>query len=157
MKIAIDADIPAKACSALKAVYGSEETEFIHIPSLVPANSQDEFWAQEFRKVGGRVVISADVHIARRPHQILAFQNNELTCFFMQPPWSVQRLNVKVAHLIYWWPTIEAKIDESRVGDVWQVPHTFKISDMKSLRIPDEAVARIERENAERARLLGSA
>jgi len=92
LKIAIDADIPRKVLNALTALYGSSETAFIWIPDLVPANTPDEFWADKFRQVGGRVTISADKAIAKHPHQILAFQKNELICFFMQPPWSMQRM-----------------------------------------------------------------
>lgn len=148
MKIAIDADIPIKAYRALQVVYGSDETEFVYIPELVPANTQDEFWADEFRRVGGRITISADRNIAKRPHQILAFQQNELICFFLSSRWSETRLNVKAAHLIYWWPMIEKKIEESSVGDVWQIPAGFTGGDMKNLRIPDDAIARLAREGS---------
>jgi hypothetical protein len=150
LKIAIDADIPRKVLNALAALYGGKETEFVWIPDLVPANTPDEFWADKFRQVGGRVTISADKAIANHPHQLLAFKRNELTCFFMQPPWSMQRLHMKAAHLIYWWPAIEKQIEKSKVGDAWQVPYQFSGGEMKELRLPDEAIKQAEIEIAEK-------
>jgi hypothetical protein len=143
--VALDADIPKKAVTALKVIFGGDELDFLWVPDIVPANTEDIFWAPVFRKKGGRVIISGDKEIAKRPHQIIAFQQNELICFFMEPPWSSNyRLNAKAASLIYWWPAIATQIEKSSLGDVWQVPLGWKIGEMKSLRIPEEALKEVE-------------
>jgi hypothetical protein len=145
------ADIPRKASKALTAVYGSGELEFVYVPDIVAPGTDDGFWAERFRQLGGRITLSGDKNIAKRPHQIIAFQRNELITFFMEPPWSSAPLHAKAAHLIYWWPAISKQIDNSSVGDVWQVPYRFESGDMKSLRIPEDAIAKITERNAIRA------
>jgi len=140
MKVAIDADIPKRVVRALSVIYGSDELDFVWIPDLVPARTGDALWADKFRQEGGRITVSADKNIARHPHQIAAFQHNKMICFFMKPPWSSQRMHFKAAHLVYWWPAMHRKIDESSLGDVWEVPLQFTNHEMRSLRVPDVSV-----------------
>jgi len=151
MKVAIDADIPKKAVKALSVVYGSNELTFVWIPELVPPRTADALWADKFRQEGGRVTISADKNIAKHPHQILAFQQNKMISFFMKPPWSSQRMHFKAAHLIYWWPAIYRKIEESSLGDVWEVPMLFSNRDMKSLKIPHDVIMGVQKELGNRS------
>jgi len=75
-------NIPPRAVRTLHSAYGDQGYEFICQHEFAPTTADDELWAAAFRRRSGTVIISADKNIARRPHQILAFQDNNLICFF---------------------------------------------------------------------------
>lgn len=100
--------------------------EFHWEPTLAPASAADEFWAEAFRRFGGTVVITGDKNIARRPHQMLAFRECGLTCFFIGSTWSSLDLTFKVAHLVRWWPVIRTYIETESPQKSWWVPGALR-------------------------------
>lgn len=92
----------------LNSGFKSNGFEFHWEPSFAPASATDEFWATAFKRFGGTVIITGDKNIARRPHQIHAFCACDLICFFCDRHWSQQDLAYQCAHLIRWWPTVQA-------------------------------------------------
>src|SRR5690606_11464749 len=109
----------------------------IWVPEFVPPRTQDESWADSFRRFGGRVVISGDKNIAKRPHQVLAFKENRFVCFFCDKNWASKDGMFKVAHLIYWWPRIQNKINESQPMDCWWVPALIQRAEFRKVEVPD--------------------
>ena len=68
--------------------FGDQGFEFIYESDFAPADAPDEHWAVAFKRFGGRIVHSADKNIAKKPHQIMAFKENGLICFFLESRWS---------------------------------------------------------------------
>lgn len=149
IKVAIDCDVSRRWVSVLTSAYGDRGYEFVYVRDLVPAKHEDEHWANVFVRIGGTATISGDSAIAKKPHKQVAFIDNGLACFFLQPPWSAAPGRVKLAHLVYWWPAIEEKITQDARGQCWQVPFEFRSQvlrlrprNLKHLRVPDDVLTR---------------
>src|SRR5947207_11247735 len=91
--------------------------DFIWEPDFASSSAEDETWAVAFRRFGGEVVITGDKAIARRPHQIMAFKESGLICFFCQKAWAEQDLTFQAVHLCMWWPRIQQQLTSARAGD----------------------------------------
>jgi len=73
---------------------------------------------------------TARYHIA--PYKALAFIDNNFVSFFPSSPWHHLEGHSKIAHLLYHWPQIEAKIREQKRGTCWRVPCDAKRVEGKS-------------------------
>jgi hypothetical protein len=121
----------------LNSGFGDTGYEFVWEPEFALPNADDEFWAVAFRRFGGEVVISGDKNIAKRPHQISAFQQNGLISFFMLKTWANQDLTFQAAHTIAWWPRIQAQLAKSREGDTYWVPMAIRNVPFVKVVLPD--------------------
>ncbi|MBI1252061.1 MAG: hypothetical protein GC189_11365 [Alphaproteobacteria bacterium] len=129
--MALDANLPERLVSLLRAAFNDLGYEFMWEPDFAPANAQDEFWLDAFRRFGGEIVLSADKNIARRPHQLLAFREAKLKGFFFNRNWANHHGWYKVAHLMLWFPRIAALAKASRPGDCYWVPAQLQAKDFK--------------------------
>lgn len=152
VKVALDCDIPAALAPMLNASFGNRGFEFVHVSSIVPANSTDEFWAAAFRRFGGEITLSADKNIMKKPHKAAAFLENGFKAFFMQPPWSNAPGRVKFAHLTYCWQDIALKAADCEGGVCWQVPFNYKnevltlsSAEFKQLKVPDHILDEVRK------------
>lgn len=127
-------------------MYGQNGFEFHHVSKLVPQNSTDDFWADAFKRFGGHVVLSGDGQIAYRPHKALAFIDNGFMSFFLSSPWHHLEGHGKIAHILYHWPQIEAKIREQERSTCWRVSCDAKRSQGKivHLRLLKSDLQRLE-------------
>ena len=139
IKVALDVNIPPRLARLLNTGFGDQGFEFSSVTSFAAGSSADEVWAAAFRRFGGQVVLSGDKHIAKRPHQILAFQENDLICFFCDRRWSSADLSYKVAHIMYWWPAIQAHLDKCKPRDCWWVPMPVSRAEFRKVELPTHA------------------
>ena len=139
-KVALDCDVPRRLVEAMNALYGDRGFEFIHVTQMGLATADDDVWAKAFKQFGGKITLSADKAITKKPHKLLAFQESALKSYFMEPPWSLQKLNYKAGHLIYWWAAIERHLPICKEGECWQIPLNIKPAEFKPLKIPDEVL-----------------
>ena len=146
-KVAVDVSIPERSARMLNSGFGDLGYEFVYGTEFAAANSLDEFWADSFKKFGGRIVLSGDKNIGRRPHQIAAFKANGLICFFMLKTWASQDLAFKTSHLVAWWPRIQGHLPKCKDGDAYWVPMSMRHTPFKKIEIPhhvlEEATKRI--------------
>lgn len=113
--------------------------EFHWEPDFAPASAADEFWAAAFQRFGGTVVITGDKNIARRPHQLIAFRECGLTCFFCGSTWSRFDLAFKVGHIIRWWPVIRSQVEANTPEKSWWLPGGMN-GELKEVRLSQDAV-----------------
>jgi hypothetical protein len=151
IKVAIDVSIPPRVVRLLQTGFGDQGFEFVYLPQFAAGNSPDEFWAVAFKRFGGQIVLSGDKNIAKKPHQVIAFKENGLICFFCDRRWAAADLTFKAAHLVYWWPRIQARISESKPRDCWWVPMAIKDQDFRKVEIPDHVEAKAAKERAKQA------
>jgi len=136
-KVALDVNIPLRLVRMLNSGFQDQGFEFIWEPEFANAADPDEHWAVAFRRFGGEVVISGDKNIAKRPHQILAFQDNDLICFFCEHTWASQDMTFKCAHLLMWWTRIQAALATAKPKDCWWVPMALRDVPMRKVVLPD--------------------
>lgn len=138
-KVAIDTSLPHRLVRMLQTGFGDHGYEFLYVTEFASASSDDEFWASAFRRFGGSIVIAGDKNIARRPHQIEAFKENDLICFFCDKRWASCDGTYKVAHIVYWWPRIENQLQLSKPKDCWWVPMAIAAKEFRKVELPDHA------------------
>lgn len=157
-KVALDCDIPEALAPMLDAAFNRRGFEFVPVGKIVPPRTADETWAPVFKRFGGEITLSADKNIIKKPHKALAFLQNGFKAFFMPPHWSNAPGQVKLAHLVYWWPEIAKHAVTCATGSCWQVPLDYRDGvlrlgpdEFKELKIPDDVLARSAAEIAAKA------
>jgi hypothetical protein len=136
IKVALDANVPPRVVDMLAAGYTDQGFEFYWEPQFAAADAPDEFWAEAFRRFGGRIVISGDKDIARKPHQMMAFIESGMTSFFCQSRWSSMSFGFKAAHLAYWWPKIAEHIERDGRPSCWWIPLNTSGNALKAAELP---------------------
>lgn len=99
--------------------------ELSHVRDEHAAKTADETWLPHFAANGGVAFLSADGRILKRPHQLIAVRDAGLVCVILSEQWAVSRRHEQAANVIFWWPSIEAAIGNSKPGDCWLVPFAF--------------------------------
>lgn len=106
-----------------------------HVRDHNAARTADETWIPRFVAEGGRVILSADRKIMARPHQLKALIDGGLIGVFLPAKWAESRGHAQAAHLLWWWPKIEAAIRLSGAGQCWRVPPDFGEGALEEIRI----------------------
>lgn len=138
VKVALDFNIAERVAAALGEMYGSQGFEFIHLKTLVDGATPDVVWADVFRQVGGRYVLSGDCRIAYRPHEAVAFIDNGLVSVFPDGAWSKLRGNARAAFLIYHWPDVVKWLAAVTEGSCWKLPVVLKDGELRLSPCPPE-------------------
>lgn len=119
IRVAVDECVSPRIARALGQIY--DRYEFIPVRDLVPARTEDEMWADNFKRFGGFVVLSGDVNIAKRPHQAAAFIDNGFVSFFPSGSWGRLLMHCQAAHLIHSWPRAAKIIEKGVRGACWRM------------------------------------
>lgn len=88
--------------------------------------SADEYWATAFAKEGGHAILSADTDFFRKPNQVVAIDQTGLRVVHMPSKWANAKGHLQAAHILMWWPRIEAKLAEAKPREMWVVPWNIK-------------------------------
>jgi hypothetical protein len=134
--------MPRRLVRMLNTGYGSQGFEFVYETEFAAARDEDEFWATAFRRFGGEVILSGDKNIAKKPHQIIAFKENELICFFFDKRWANQDVTFQVAHMMFWWPRIQTQLDTCNPRDCWWVPMAIRDNPFRKIELPANVEAK---------------
>jgi hypothetical protein len=134
--VALDVNMPKRLVRLLNTGFGSQGFEFVYETEFADARDEDGFWATAFRRFGGEVVLSGDKNIAKKPHQIIAFKENELICFFCDKRWGNQDAIYQVAHMMFWWPRIQTHLDDCNARDCWWVPMAIRDEAFRKVELP---------------------
>ncbi|MBD9507939.1 hypothetical protein IB265_14215 [Ensifer sp. ENS10] len=86
---------------------------------------EDEDWIESFAKVGGNAIVSADRAMLKRPTLIEKISDLGIVGIYLPAEWGNARRQYQAAHILYWWPRIEAVIEASEPGAAWIVPKGF--------------------------------
>ena len=89
---------------------------------MVHKKSSDIFWADAYKRFGGKSVISGDCKIAYKPHEASAFIENGLVAVFPSENWMNLYLHEKAVLLAHYWPIIAAKFQEASAATCWRIP-----------------------------------
>jgi hypothetical protein len=155
LKVALDCDVSPRLKPVLGELYADRGFEFVNVTDFAPAPTDDEIWADAFKRFGGSIVISGNKKIGAKPHQALAFIENGFASFFMMGKWSMMKGHLKAAHLAFWWPTIERKVRDGAEGRCYKVPCnetkgklTLFECDLGEMTIPEAVLAELRKAKA---------
>lgn len=139
VRVALDANMPQRLVTLLRAGFQDQGYEFMWEPEFAPGNAPDEFWLDAFQRFGGEIVLTADKNIARRPHQMLAFQQAQLKGFFFTRNWSQKQMRFQAAHALFWWPRIANKARLCKSGEAFWIPAVLQDKEFKEVKWPSSA------------------
>ena len=89
------------------------------------ATNEDEDWVAAFARDGGNVILSADRQMLKRPTLISHIARTGLVGIYVRGGYANADRVRQAAHLLFWWPKIEAKIETAPAGSAWIVPNGF--------------------------------
>ena len=141
-KGALDVNMPERLVRMLNSGFRDQGFEFIWEADFAAKSAADEHWAAAFRRFGGEIIITGDKNIAKRPHQILAFQENELICFFCKHGWATQDLAFKCSHVMTWWIRIQPILQTARPCDCWWIPMALRNVPLEKVNVPHASIAK---------------
>jgi hypothetical protein len=99
--------------------------ELSHVRDVHEARTSDETWIPRFASEGGRVLLSGDGSMLRRPHELKAILESRVVVVVMAPPWQNSKRHEQAAAIIWHWPAIEVALLTAADGDCWKVPFAF--------------------------------
>lgn len=145
MKVRADEHISPRIVRAVQTIALSDGWELTHVRDFNSARTADETWIPRFVLEGGQVILSADRKILSRPHQLLAISEGNLIGIFLPAKWAEARGHAQAAHILWWWPRIEAIIKISKPKQCWRVPYEFGEAHIEEITINYEQALRSER------------
>ena len=115
--MAVDACISPQIAKTLETAYSASGFKFISVEDL--GGGEDEVWADSFRQFGGRLVLSGDANIGKRPHQAAAFIELGLTCYFPKSPFNHLRIFQQHAYILHNWRIISDHFQKHSSPGCW--------------------------------------
>ena len=70
--------------------------------------------------------MSADTDFFRKPNQVVAIDQTGLRVVHMPSKWANAKGHLQAAHILMWWPHIEAKLAEAKPREMCVVPWNIK-------------------------------
>jgi hypothetical protein len=140
VKIAFDENMPASVVKTLQTI-GDQKGFKRHFrgldivsarqyaPALTDADfrrKDDSPWLKRYKADRGKIVVSGDVSMPDKPHELLALQEQGLVAFFFPAAWNNWRFARKAGFLLIWLDRIVAQAKISRPGGLYRIPHDWK-------------------------------
>ena len=82
----------------------------------------DQVWVRRYADAGGEAIIGGDAAMMKKPHEIVAIVETGLRLVILDERWPRERFHVQASYLFYWWPHIEAVLENMRPGTAMKVP-----------------------------------
>lgn len=133
MKVAFDEHVPIKVLRALELLLEGDRNGGVEIVSATeyrdgkPASS-DVPWLEAFAKDGGKIVISGDMAMRRKPHERKALLDHGFIVFFLPSSWCNSKFNQKAAYIMQWWGVIFEMAKASNPPKQFQLPNSMTTS-----------------------------
>ena len=86
-------------------------------------------WLDRFAAAGGHAVISGDVSMRAKSHEMLALYQHGFVTIFFETPWGNWASTKKSALMLHWWEEISTKIKAADRGTFWIVPCSYPQKD----------------------------
>ena len=87
MRFFFDNNLAPKLAHGLSQMV-EPENRVVHLTDLFPANVEDVVWMRALAKESDLVIVTADTHISRNPHEVAAWKQAGHTIFFLKPGWT---------------------------------------------------------------------
>jgi hypothetical protein len=99
-------------------------------------------WIDRFAAAGGYAIISGDVRMRDRPHEMLALYSHGFVVIFFERSTGGWNFFHKSSLLLHWWEEVVQKIRVGERGTFWAIPASWPLKD-KQLRNTSLALAQM--------------
>jgi hypothetical protein len=140
VKIAFDENMPASVVVTLRTI-GEQKglrrhfqgLQIVQAKQYAPAlldkdykRKDDGPWLKRYKADGGKVIISGDVSMPDKPHELLAIQESGLVAFFFPAQWNNWKFARKAALLLVWLDRIIAQAKLAKAGTLYRIPNDWR-------------------------------
>lgn len=138
MKIAFDENVPAQMVRVFKNL-GQEKRfkrdgfEIVSAADYAPKPADDDYvrksdvpWLNRFAAAKGKVLITGDVRMTDKPHEMEALRQHGFVVFLFERKWTTWDFHRKSSLLLFHWPGIVIKLRTAKPGEFWCIPNHFK-------------------------------
>jgi hypothetical protein len=136
VKAAFDAHIPAALVRIFQSLQNERkfkivnqgitvESALTYTPKIGDhdyARKSDSPWIRRFAKDGGKIILSGDMNMLKRPHERLALIEEKMIVVFFSGGWDNLRFFQKSAFVLNWWPVIADTAKKAEPATFWRVP-----------------------------------
>ena len=124
MRFFLDNNLAPRFARAIDALLDAPNRA-VHLTEKFDTAVMDVVWFGKLAKEGDWVVISGDLRITRNPHERKAWQDSQLTAFFLKKGWLNQTFWLQAAQLVRWWPHIMEQARSVAPGAGFLVPFQY--------------------------------
>ena len=97
--------------------------DVLHLASdLDLRGASDEEWFGKLDPNEQWVILTHDLQIKKRPHELAAWREQGHIVFFLAKGWSRIPFQDRAWMLVRWWPTIVDTAENAQGGDGFQIP-----------------------------------
>ena len=126
MRFFFDNNLPPRLARAIDVLLG-DSGKAVHLTDRFTPDTPDIEWISALASEGNWVIISGDVRITRNPQQCKAWQEANLTTFFLpKKKWMASDPWLQAANLVRWWPDIMDQARRVAPGAGFLVPFKYK-------------------------------
>lgn len=126
MKFFFDNNLAPKIAKGLN-VFVSPEHQVFHLKDKFAANAGDSDWMKALGKEENWVIVTADIHIGKNPHEIAAWKEAGHTIFFLKPGWLKLSFWDQAHKFVKCFPEIIALAEQAKCGTSFIVSVNGKI------------------------------
>ena len=125
MKIGFDENVSPKILPVLRTLGAARRHRLVHVAAAYGKGTLDIPLFRQFADDGGHLLISGDVKIASKKHEIDAVISAGLVLVLMPARWSQLPQVEKIGRLLIHWRQIISHVATVPQGTAWAVPDTY--------------------------------
>jgi len=103
----------------------------LHLKDKFPGNTEDVIWMHELAKETDLVIVTADIHISRNPHEVRAWQEAGHTVFFLKPGWTDLTFWEQANKFTKCFPALIQEAEHAAAGSAFIISVNGKIERMR--------------------------
>ncbi|AUG51943.1 hypothetical protein [Thalassospira marina] len=129
-----DENMPPRLARAIRILAENEEYSVELVREKFGPGTADINWMTQAGQEGSGFTISCDRRIHTRPHEKLAFKQNNLVAFLLPKDFTKKKFWEKSAYLVRWWPEITSAAKTATPGELFCLPAKQSPSPLKASR-----------------------
>lgn len=122
MRLCADENVGPALSRLIRDTVLSPQHQLDTVDDYAARGVDDQVWVRRYADAGGEAIIGADSAMTRKPHEIVAIVETKLRLIILDERWPRERLHLQASYLFYWWPHIEAALENMRSGTAVKVP-----------------------------------
>jgi len=103
----------------------------VHLKDKFPANAEDVVWMRALANEQDLVIVTADMHIRRNPHEVRAWLEAGHTIFFLKPGWTDLTFWDQANKFTKCFPALIKEAERAERGSAFIVNVSGKIDEIK--------------------------
>lgn len=101
-------------------------------------------WLDKFAADGGRAIITGDVRMRQKPHELLTLTTHGFVVIFFEKSWGGWDFYKKTSLIVHWWEVICQKLKGAEKGTHWVVPSRWPVAPKDDFELRNVSVGLLQ-------------